>query len=148
VSTTQHAPRSPGALLRPPRPGAARREDWAQLARFCLVGASGYVVNLAVFSLLVHVVGWHYVLAGIGAFTVAWLNNFALNKYWTFRRHQLSPLVQSARYLTVSLAALGLNLLVLHGLVQVGLSEVPAQAIAIVSVTPVSFLLNRRWSFR
>ena len=27
--------------------------NWAQLAKFCAVGASGYVVNLAVFTLLV-----------------------------------------------------------------------------------------------
>ena len=55
---------------------------------------------------------------------------------------------QGARYLAVSLVALGLNLIVLELLVQAGMPEVPAQAIAIAAVMPVNFLLNRRWSFR
>lgn len=116
--------------------------------RFCLVGTSGYIVNLAVFSALVHGAGTHYALAAVGAFCVAWTNNFLFNKYWTFRRHELSTTQQGARYLAVSLVALGLNLLLLEMLVRAGLPEVPAQAIAIAAVMPVNFLLNRRWSFR
>jgi dolichol-phosphate mannosyltransferase len=122
--------------------------DWAQLIRFCLVGTSGYLVNLAVFAVLVKVAGAHYVGAAIGAFCVAWTTNFLLNKHWTFRRHGLSTLQQGIRNLTVSLLALGFNLLLLHLLVSAGTAEIPAQAIAIVAVTPISFLLNRRWSFR
>nr|MBA2293845.1 hypothetical protein [Actinomycetota bacterium] len=29
-----------------------RRANWEQLVKFCVVGASGYVVNLAVYALL------------------------------------------------------------------------------------------------
>jgi dolichol-phosphate mannosyltransferase len=126
----------------------ARRADWEQLVRFCVVGASGYFVNLAVFSLLVHAAGAHYALAAVLAFCVAWSNNFLFNKYWTFRRHGLSAMQQGARYLAVSLVALGLNLLLLELLVRAGAAEVPAQAVAIAAVMPVNFLLNRRWSFR
>ena len=45
------------------RMGAAlrRRRNWEQLVKFCLVGASGYAVNLWVFSFLVLVVGIHYI---------------------------------------------------------------------------------------
>lgn len=126
----------------------AQRADWAQLIRFCVVGASGYLVNLVVFSLLVHAAGAHYVLAAVLAFCVAWTNNFMWNKYWTFRRHGLSAVQQGARYLAVSVVALGLNLVLLELLVRAGLAEVPAQAMAIAAVMPVNFLLNRRWSFR
>ena len=140
--------RTTRAVFRLPRPGRARAGDWAQLARFLAVGASGYVVNLIVFSLMVHAVGAHYLTAGVAAFAVAWCNNFVLNKFWTFRRHDLSWLMQGLRYLAVSLAALALNLVLLHLLVQGGVAEVPSQAIAIVAVTPVNFLMNRRWSFR
>ena len=123
-------------------------EDWAQLVRFCLVGASGYLVNLAVFSVLLKGLGAHHLVAAIGAFFVAWTTNFVLNKHWTFRRHGLSTLQQGARNLAVSLIGLSLNLLFLEILVQSGMPEIPAQAIAIAAVTPVSFLVNRRWSFR
>jgi putative flippase GtrA len=135
-------------VLRAPNIRAARRADWQQLLRFCVVGTSGYLVNLAVFSLLVHAADLHYLAAAVGAFVVAWTNNFVLNKFWTFRRHELSAVQQGARYLAVSLVALALNLVVLELLVRAGSPEVPAQAIAIAVVTPVNFLLNRRWSFR
>ena len=81
-------------------------------------------------------------------FCVAWTSNFVFNKFWTFQRHGLSAMQQGARYLAVSLVALGINLIVLELLVRAGMPEVPAQAIAIAVVMPVNFLLNRRWSFR
>jgi putative flippase GtrA len=135
-------------VLRVPSIRRAGRADWEQLVRFCMVGSSGYLVNLAVFAVILHGLGAHHVLAAIGAFCLAWTNNFLLNKYWTFRRHALSPVQQGARYLTVSLVALGLNLVLLETLVRMGSPEVPAQALAIAAVMPVNFLLNRRWSFR
>ena len=116
--------------------------------RFCVVGASGYVVNLIAFTFLVHGLDAHYVVAAVVAFCVAWTNNFILNKFWTFGNHELSAVRQGARYLAVSLVALGFNLILLEALVRAGIPEVPAQAIAIAAVMPVNFLLNRRWSFR
>ena len=126
----------------------ARRADWQQLIRFCVVGASGYLVNLVVFSVMVHELDLHYVVAAIGAFCVAWTSNFVFNKFWTFQQHGLSAVQQGVRYLAVSLVALGINLIILEALVRTGLPEVPSQAIAIAAVMPVNFLLNRRWSFR
>lgn len=140
------APEPP--LLRIPRLRGHDRDTWAQLLRFCVVGASGYVVNLAVFATLFSVVGLHHLGAAVGAFLVAWTNNFILNKFWTFRRHELSAARQGARYMAVSLAALALNLIALEMMVRAGMPEVPAQAVAIALVMPVNFLLNRRWSFR
>ena len=54
---------------------------------------------------------------------------------------------QGVRFLVVSTLALGANLVVLYALVEGGLSEVIAQAIAIVLVTPVNFVGNKLWSF-
>lgn len=116
--------------------------------RFCIVGFSGYVVNLAVFAALLEGAGAHRIGAAVGAFCVAWSTNFVLNKHWTFRRHGLSTLQQGMRNLAVSLFGLALNLALLEILVTAGMPELPAQAIAVAAVTPVSFLINRRWSFR
>jgi putative flippase GtrA len=136
------------AILRVPDPRRARPDDWAQLVRFCCVGASGYVVNLAVFALLLHGANAHHILAALGSFAVSWSTNFVFNKYWTFKRHELPAHLQALRYLAVSLVALGLGLIALEGLVRAGLDALPSQAIAIALVVPVNFLLNRRWSFR
>ncbi len=150
VSTRPATSASPAEqrLLRAPGMRRAKRDDWAQLLRFCIVGTSGYVINLCVFAALVHGAGAHYQLAAVASFAVAWTSNFVLNKHWTFRRHGLSAIQQGARNLAVSLVALGLNLVALWALVSGGVPELPAQAAAIALVTPLNFILNRRWSFR
>ena len=140
------AVRASGALART-RGALGRRGNWLQLARFCAVGASGYAVNLAVFTALVHWAGLHYLLAAVCSFLVAVTNNYAWNRLWTFRGQRGHVAYQGARFLVVSTLALGANLVILHLLVRVGLSEVVAQAIAIVLVTPLNFVGNKLWSF-
>ena len=132
------------------RAGRALRRpaNWIQLVKFCVVGASGYVVNLTVFSALVHGVGVHYRWAAVCSFLVAVTNNCLLNRVWTFRRDRGHVGVQGARFLAVSVVALVANLLVLRGLVALEVGKILAQAIAIVLVTPVNFVGNKLWTFR
>jgi dolichol-phosphate mannosyltransferase len=127
--------------------GLRKRANWEQLVKFCFVGASGYAVNLIVFSFVLLVLGLHYIPAAICSFLVAVTNNYTWNRLWTFRAQRGHYGYQGARFLVVSTLALGANLLVLTALVEFGLEEVPAQAIAIVLVTPVNFLGNKYWSF-
>jgi putative flippase GtrA len=134
-------------LLRPPRLRTSARSDWAQLVRFCVVGGSGFAINLAVFGTLTSIFDVHHIPAAIAAFCVALASNFTLNKYWTFCSPEGSGVVQAFRYTVVSLAALGLNLGVLQLLVGLGVREIAAQSVAILTATPISFLFNRRWSF-
>jgi len=131
------------------RMGAAmrRRHNWDQLVKFCVVGGTGYVVNLAVFTLLVTVLDVHYIPAAVGSFLVAVTNNYTWNRLWTFRAQRGHVAWQGMRFLVVSTLALGANLLVLYLLVTVGLDERLAQAIAIVLVTPINFVGNKLWSF-
>ena len=130
------------------RHGVREAANWLQLMRFAAVGASGYVVNLAVFSALVHVVGADYRLAALAAFLIAVANNFVWNRHWTFRARDGHAGFQGMRFLVVSVSAFALNLVVLELLVGgLGLAEVPAQAAAIATATPVSFLGNKLWTF-
>jgi putative flippase GtrA len=124
------------------------RHNWVQLAKFCTVGASGYVVNLAVYTALLHWAGFHYLLAAACSFVVAVTNNYTLNRVWTFRGQRGHFAYQGLRFLVVSLVALGANLVCLRVLVGLGLDKVPAQAVAIVLVTPLNFVGNKLWSFR
>jgi putative flippase GtrA len=125
-----------------------KRANWEQLVKFCVVGASGYVVNLAVYTVLLRGADLHYVAAAIGSFLVAVTNNYVWNRVWTFRHQRGHVVHQGLRFLLVSALALGANLVVLHLLVSAGMGEVSAQAIAIVLVTPVNFIGNKLWSFR
>ena len=131
------------------RAGLRRSANWLQLVRFGAVGASGYVVNLAVFALLVHAASVDYRLAATGAFLVALTNNFVWNRIWTFRARAGHAGFQAARFFAVSVCAFAFNLAVLWALVEaVGAPEVPAQALAIAAATPLNFLGNKLWSFQ
>ena len=121
--------------------------NWMQLLRYCLVGGSGYVINLGVF--LVAERSMPYTLAFVVAFVLAATSNFVWNRVWTFRVRHGVPYHQYARFLTTSSVALGLDLAVLRGLVEVaGMAKVPAAALAILVATPVSFLGNKLWTFQ
>jgi dolichol-phosphate mannosyltransferase len=125
-----------------------RRANWEQLVKFCVVGATGYVVNLVVYALLLEGADIHYVPAAIGSFLVAVTNNYTWNRLWTFRGQRGHVVFQGLRFLVVSTIALLANLVVLHALVQAGLGELVSQALAIMLVTPVNFIGNKLWSFR
>ena len=142
-------PASAAALARSRAGVALRRpQNWVQLAKFCAVGASGYVVNLTVYTLLLRAAGVHYLVAAVGSFLVAVTNNYTWNRLWTFRGQRGHVAYQGMRFLVVSVGALAANLLFLRLLVAVGLGKIVAQAIAIILVTPLNFLGNKLWSFR
>ena len=69
-------------MQRPPTAGEATvrlraeralraRHNWVQLAKFCTVGATGYAINLGVFSVLVLSAEWHHLAAATVSFLVA-----------------------------------------------------------------------------
>ncbi len=144
----------PVATIEPARAGsrlaASLRSgrNWQQLGKFCAVGGVGYLVNLAVYEGLRHG-GVHYLVAATCSFLVAVTSNYTWNRLWTFRAERGGVAVQGARFLVVSVAALGANLVVLYLLVSSGgLSKLLGQALAIVAVTPLNFIGNKLWSFR
>jgi putative flippase GtrA len=129
-------------------PSALRaRDNWTQLAKFCVVGAIGYGINLAVYDALLRA-GVHYLLAAIGSFVVAVTSNYFWNRHWTFRDRRRGVAAQGLRFFAVSLASLGANLIVLNVLITLGAGKLVGQAIAIVLVTPLNFVGNKLWSFR
>jgi dolichol-phosphate mannosyltransferase len=132
------------------RIGAAARQpaNWVQLLKFGLVGGSGYLINLGVFALLAGSLGIHHVVAALGAFAVAVTNNFLWNRHWTFGPGDSPAHFQAARFFTVSLASLGLNIAILELLLSTGgVGELTAQAIAVAAAMPFNFLGNRLWTF-
>ncbi len=126
-----------------PSPASSR----GQFLKFCVVGASGYVVNVCAFALALGLSFHHLVAAGI-AFTVAVASNFWWNRHWTFAGGHRPLAPQAARFFAVSVVACLFAATVLELLVgPAGLPALAAQPAAIVAVTPLSFLGNRAWSF-
>ncbi|MGD0715032.1 MAG: GtrA family protein [Gaiellaceae bacterium] len=123
------------------------RRNWEELAKFCVVGAIGYGINLAVYAGLIHA-GVHFLIAATCSFLVAVTSNYTWNRLWTFRDRRGGVAVQGMRFLIVSVASLAANLLVLDALITIGAGKLVGQAIAIVLVTPLNFIGNKLWSFR
>jgi putative flippase GtrA len=120
--------------------------NWIQLAKFAVVGASGYVVNLAIFAALV---GWGAHLAAAISFVVSAASNYWWNRHWTFAREKGGVATQGMRFFVVSVAAFGVNQLWLVVFIDwLDWRKVLSQAIAIVLVTPLNFIGNKLWSFR
>jgi len=139
---------APLPLRRRVRHGLRRPANWMELIRFLSVGASGYVVNLATFTLCVHAFGIDYRVAAVLAFLTGVVNNFWWNRHWTFGASDGHAGFQAARFLAVSVGAFLVSFGILQLLVvQADLAKVPAQAIALVLATPLNFLGNKLWSF-
>ena len=141
-------PQRAGGLSGTAAAALRRPHNWVQLAKFCAVGLTGYAVNIAVFALLVHGLDINYLLAAVCSFLVAVTNNYIWNRLWTFRHMRGHVAYQGLRFLVVSTIALAGNLLFLSALVALGMPKVPAQALAIILVTPWNFVANKLWSFR
>ena len=131
------------------RDGVRQGHNWLQLMRFAAVGASGYVLNLAVFAACVHVLTIDYRLAFVVAFVISVVNNFWWNRHWTFDAKHEHPIFQGTRFFAVSALAQAFAYAVLVGLVDgVGLAKVVAEAVAVATATPLSFVGQKLWSFR
>ena len=136
---TQARTRASRALRRP--------ANWVQLAKFSTVGASGYAVNLVVYTALIES-GLHYNLAALCSFLVAVTNNYTWNRLWTFRGQRGHVAYQGFRFFVVAVAALAVNELLLTAFVAAGVGKIVAQAIAVMLVMPINFVGNKLWSFR
>ena len=130
------------------RAAAALRSshNWIQLAKFSVVGLSGYVINLAVYTGLLGI-GAHR--AAAISFVVAAANNYWWNRIWTFRRQRGAFAYQGMRFFVVAVIGWIVNQFwLLVFLDMVGLGKIVSEAIAIILVMPLNFLGNKLWSFR
>jgi putative flippase GtrA len=123
-----------------------RPANWIQLAKFGCVGASGYVIYLVVYALLLGL-GAH--TAAAIAFVVSAANNYWWNRHWTFAHSKGHFAYQGMRFFVVSIAAFITNQLwLLVFLDWFGWGKIVSAALAIALVTPLNFLGNKLWSFR
>jgi putative flippase GtrA len=120
----------------------------AQPARFIAVGAAGYGVNLLAFAAL-YAAGTPYAAASVVAYLVSNALMYLGNRYFTFRLGHRGFWSAYARYLLVGLLVGGLTAIVLTFFVEaLGLQPTLGQALALLVVTPVAFVLIKRWTFQ
>ena len=129
---------------------ARLKRAYGQFWKYCLVGASGFIINILIFWMMIRVVQAHYLVAASVSFAFAVSSNFILNKYWTFGNPDGDLFSQAGRFLVISVTSWLLNLLILRLLIEDANldNELIAQAIAISLVTVLNFTGNKLWSFR
>ena len=109
-----------------------------------LVGAGGYLANLAVFAGL-HAIDTPYVPAAILSYLVANALMYLGNRYFTFRLGHEGFWAAYLRYMVVTV----LNAVILALLVEgTGIDSRLGLAISLLLITPVAYVLFKRWTFR
>ncbi len=141
--------------------GILRNLEWLPMfkryAKFCLVGGSGVIVDMAVIWLLASpsVLGWNLTVSKVVAAEAALFNNFAWNEVWTFREFAAAQVgwhKRLARFLKFNLvctAGIGLSVILLNAQVYgLGWNAYLANFISIVLVSGWNFLLNLRFGWK
>jgi putative flippase GtrA len=141
-------PTAGGTVAARARRALTHPQNWIELLKFGVVGASGYLINLGVYVALLKGADLHYLPAAACSFVVVVTNNYFWHRHWTFRHRRGHLYYQGMRFLAVSLVALGFNLALLRALVGLGAGKIVGQAVAIILVVPFSFSANKLWSFR
>jgi putative flippase GtrA len=123
--------------------------DIRHVGRYLASGATGLVVNLGTYRLLVAYAGLHYLLGSMLAFTASTVVGFSMQKYWTFaeREHKNAPR-QLALYVSLALFNLGLNtMIVFLGVSMIGLHYLLAQTFGAAIVSVWSYFVYRHFVF-
>ena len=132
------------------------KRSLTQFVKFAVVGGIGTIVNLIVLKGSLFV--WDQLAASTPfvveafasglAFAVAVVNNYLLNRWWTFRSSGTMG-TEFLKFLTVSLAGLAINELAFYIFrAQLQISVLVSQMLAILCVLPFNFIVNKLWSFR
>ena len=124
----------------------------SKAGRFYTVGASGLLLNyfVSVFLFNSSLASLGYIQATIGGIIVSNISNFLLNKAWTFEDRDFSPrktLRQYGLFAAITSGGAGIQLGVLHVLLQSGFSYEVSLIIAVSMASISNFLLNKKLTF-
>jgi putative flippase GtrA len=85
----------------------------SQLLKFALVGITGMGLDFGTTWLLKEKIKINKFVANACGFSIAVVNNFILNKYWTFDNQNPIATEQFVKFLVISIVGLGINSLLL-----------------------------------
>jgi len=83
------------------------RKEFKRFSKFLAVGLTGFVIDFGVFNLLLKALNFPPVLAQAISFTLAAINNFLWNRYWTYPDSRSKPILRQFGMFFV-LSAIGL----------------------------------------
>jgi putative flippase GtrA len=120
------------------------RLSTARIFRFSVVGGTGVIINTSVLYVLSRWAGLPLVAASALAVELAAISNYLLNDTWTFAARSPS-LGRFAKFNTVSLAGLALNVLSVWLLTRLGLYFLMADLVGIAAGFAANYVFSVRW---
>ncbi len=95
--------------------GSRRRKETKRFLKFAIVGALGAVTDFTILNLLVERAGFLPIIANGFSFSAAVLQNFILNRRWTFPESRIRNVRwQMAMFALVNVTGLGINTVVFY----------------------------------
>jgi putative flippase GtrA len=70
------------------------RTEFKRFSKFLVVGVTGFIVDFGVFNLLLRALNFPPLLAQAISFTLAAINNFTWNRYWTYPDSRSKPILR------------------------------------------------------
>ncbi len=123
---------------------------WAiKLVKFGAVGVTGMCIDFGITWLCKERLRWNKFVANSFGFSLAVINNYLLNRVWTFSSNNAHWEAEFGRFLVVSLAGLGINNLlvyILHS--KMGASFYLSKMVATAFVVAWNFIANYYFTFR
>jgi putative flippase GtrA len=120
-----------------------------QFIKFCIVGSIGGVIHLGLLYTLTEFFYIWYLISAAAGFTASVVNNFILNKYWTFQNTAPEIPRQFVSFFIVSGVSLCINLSVLYILTEyTGMWYMAAQLVAIFVALSNNYLANKKFTFK
>ena len=90
-------------------------KERVRFVKFATVGALGSLIDIGVMNLLTHLFGMRLVFAGSISFVCAVVNNFTLNRYWTYPDSRSRHLMhQLGMFFLVNSIGIGIRIPILH----------------------------------
>jgi len=116
--------------------------------KYSVVGVVGTTVDVLSLFVLVDLLHVPVLAAAAVSFTLAVINNFVLNKVWTFRNSSRNTRKQFIKFFIVSMVGLGLTELFMAIFVLfLGIWYIAAKLATSVIVLTWNFLANKNWTF-
>ena len=120
-----------------------------RILRYIISGGTSAFVNISLFSLFFYVFHFHYLVANLISFSIAFFVSLFMQKFWTFRDHSTENMhIQGLYYLLNSLFGLGINTLILYICVDYfGLLPILGVVSAGLLTASITFQISSRYVF-
>jgi dolichyl-phosphate beta-glucosyltransferase len=124
-------------------------KEFAVFIKYAAVGITGTALDVGSLYVFVDLLRIPVLVAAAISFTLAVVNNFILNKFWTFRSSSRSVRKQFIKFFAVSVVGLALTELCMAVFVfLLGIWYIAAKLMTSVIVLTWNFLANKNWTFR